>query len=286
MTVQAVETTPKTFFVKNQKKVEDLEAEIAALEGKAQEDPEGEEEIVQPAPEEGEVQEDDKDLSTEESTFKKRYGDLRRYQQQKEKEYQAELEKLKKQLEGGQQLPTSKEAVEAWVKKYPDIAGIVKSLAGEQAKEQFAEIDRRTKELEEMREAAAYERAVAVVIKEHPDFHQISDSKDFHKWAEEQSSTIQKVIYDELDAKGLSSVLRLYKQEKGIKTAVKPKADNSAALSVSTRGGATAPRDAESIKWSESKVAKLTDAEFMKHEEEIMAAMREGNFAYDMKKSR
>jgi hypothetical protein len=135
-----------------------------------------------------------------------------------------------------------------------------------------------------MREEIAKEAALKQVLAQHPDFHEISGSDKFHKWAQDQSEDIQAVIYDKLDPKGLNLVLKSYKADVGIKAP--KKTDSSAALSVSTRSGAATPRDVEKVKWSESRVARLTDAEFANHEEEIMQAMREGNFAYDMKKSR
>lgn len=284
---QVVETTPKTTFMdyRSKKKVDELEEEIKALEGQATETEEEEEEEETSTPKNETPKEDDEGLSTEERTFKKRYGDLRRHQQKQKEEFEARISELEQKLQSPASMPVSKEQVEAWVKKYPDIAGIVKSLAGDQAKQQFDEVSRRTKELEEMREAMAYEKAVQEVEKAHPDFQTISSSDDFHNWAEQQDDSIQKIIYDELKPKALVSVLKMYKQEKGIKDK-KPKADNSAALSVSTRSGATTPKDSTNTKWSESKVSKLSDQDFIKYEDEIMQAMREGNFSYDMKKAR
>jgi hypothetical protein len=284
-----VETTPKTSFMnyRSKHKIDDLEEEIKSLEGyvpEDEEDVEEDEQSASPQPKQA-SDEDEKGLSAEESTFKKRYGDLRKYQQKQKEEFEARIAELENKLQSPTAMPVSKEQVEAWVKKYPDIAGIVKSLAGEQAKQQFDEVSRRTQELEEMKEAMAYEKAVQEVEKAHPDFHTISSSDDFHKWAETQDDSIQKIIYEELKPKALISVLKLYKQEAGVK-GKKPKADNSAALSVSTRSGATSPKDSEPTKWSESKVSKLSDRDFIKYEEEIMEAMRSGNFKYDMKKAR
>lgn len=282
-----VETTPKSTFMnyRSSKKVDELEEEIKALEGQSTEDDEDKEEEAVQQPQETPKEEDDEGLSAEERTFKKRYGDLRRHQQKQKEEFEARIQELEKKLQSPAEMPVSKEQVEGWVKKYPDIAGIVKSLAGEQAKQQFDEVSRRTKELEEMKEAMAYEKAVQEVEKAHPDFQTISSSDDFHSWAEQQDDSIQRIIYDELKPKALISVLKMYKQEKGIKDK-KPKADDSAALSVSTRSGATTPKDGQTTKWSESKVAKLSDNDFMKYEEEIMEAMRNGEFKYDMKKAR
>jgi anion-transporting ArsA/GET3 family ATPase len=282
--IDAVMTSPKSVMMtRSSKKVEELEKEIEELERLAQGDTEGQENLE---PQEEQVEEPPKEegLTAEEATFKKRYGDLRRYQQEQDRKHQQEIEELKKRLDSKESLPVSKEQVEAWVRKYPDIAGIVKSLAGEQAREQFSEIDRRTKELEEMREEIAKETALKQVLAQHPDFHEISGSDKFHKWAQDQSPDIQAVIYDKLDPKGLNLVLKSYKADVGIKAP--KKTDSSAALSVSTRSGAATPRDTEKVKWSESRVAKLTDAQFAKYENEIMEAMRDGSFVYDMKKSR
>ena len=277
------ETTPNTLIQpRKQPKLDELEEEIKALEAAAKGEQEKEEEVQEEPPKKKEEPEE-KGLSGEEATFKKRYGDLRRHQQKREQELLAEIENLKNAKP--EELPVTKDQVERWVKKYPDIAGIVRSLAGEEAQTRFSEVDRRTKELEEMRQAIAYEKAVSEVEKVHPDFHQVSESDDFHSWASEQSDSLQRVIYDELDPKGLIQVLRLYKSEKGIKDK-KPKQDNSAALSVKTRSGQSAPTGQEATKWSESKVAKLSNAEFTKYEEEILKAMSEGNFSYDMSKSR
>ena len=70
-----------------------------------------------------EAQEDDSELSGEEKNFKKRYGDLRRHTQEKEKAFQSQLDKLQAQLDAATKnelvLPKSEDEVEAWAKKYP-----------------------------------------------------------------------------------------------------------------------------------------------------------------------
>jgi len=59
--------------------------------------------------------------NAEEKTFKKRYGDLRRHMQEKEQEFQTQIDELKKQLEGATRkeikLPKSDEDLDAWAKK-------------------------------------------------------------------------------------------------------------------------------------------------------------------------
>lgn len=105
-----VESTKTAGFVdrgynydRKRKRIEEEEKEIARLEAEArgetfEEEPDGEgSETTEVQTEshskqeetdsEIEAQEDDSNLSAEEKSFKKRYGDLRRHMQQKEKEW-------------------------------------------------------------------------------------------------------------------------------------------------------------------------------------------------------
>ena len=85
--------------------------------------------------------------NAEERSFKKRYGDLRRHQQSKEKEYEDRIATLEKQLnESTKQeikLPKSDEDIEAWSKRYPDVSAIVETIAIKKAKEQSAQLEER-----------------------------------------------------------------------------------------------------------------------------------------------
>ena len=88
-------------YDRKRRRIEDEENEIAKLEAEARGEPveEGEPEVadtVADAPleevtQEVETKEDDSNLSAEEKSFKKRYGDLRRHMQQKEKEWEEKL---------------------------------------------------------------------------------------------------------------------------------------------------------------------------------------------------
>ena len=93
----------------------------------------------------GKVKEEEEDkvetesLAPEEKTFKKRYGDLRRHAQEKEKTYQDEIFKLKEQLTQTAKkeinLPKSDEEIAKWSQEYPDVAKIVESIATKKAHE-------------------------------------------------------------------------------------------------------------------------------------------------------
>ena len=103
--------------------------------------------------------------NAEEKTFKKRYGDLRRHMQEKEQEFQTQIDELKKQLDSASRkemkLPKSDEDLDAWAKNYPDVAAIVETIAIKKAKEQSSALEERMKVIDDMQSSAKKEKAEA-----------------------------------------------------------------------------------------------------------------------------
>ena len=230
---------------------------------------------------------DDDDLSAEEKTFKQRYGDIRRHMKDKEQEWKLKFEKLEAQLQSAAKnelvLPKSEKEIEAWTKKYPDVAGIVEAIADKKAQERSSDIDKRLKEIEELRLTAKREKAEAELAVMHPDFNTIREDDTFHEWAKEQPKWVQDALYENVDdAKSVSRVIDLYKADKGITTKKKTTEDKGAAASVTTKR-TTTPNDTEESKYlRESQVAKMSIKEYEKRADEIMEAQRSGKFIYDV----
>ena len=236
-----------------------------------------------------EAQEDDAELSPEEKNFKKRYGDLRRHMQDKEKEFADKLAKLEKQLDAATKnelvLPKSNEEIEAWAKQYPDVAGIVEAIAAQKAEERAASLDERLKEIESLRTTAKREKAEAELIKYHPDFEQIREDDAFHDWASDQPKWVQDALYENSDdAKSVARVIDLYKTDKGITTKKNNSADKDAASSVKSRRAAAPESDETAGYFTESQVAKMSIKEYEKNMEAIIDAQRKGKFIYDLSK--
>ena len=239
--------------------------------------------------EEPQAQAQDEDLSAEEKNFKKRYGDLRRHTQEKEKAFQAQLDKLTAQLDAATKnelvLPKSEDEVEAWAKKYPDVAGIVEAIADKKASERSSELDGRLKEIESLRATAKREKAEAELLSFHPDFQEIRADDAFHSWAEKQPKVVQDALYENSeDAKSVARVIDLYKADQGIKTKASSSSDKAAASSVKAKGRATPDTDDSSKYITESQVAKMSIKEYEKRMDEIFDAQRSGKFIYDMSK--
>ena len=233
-------------------------------------------------------QEEAEPEGAEEKSFKKRYGDLRRHMQQKEKEWSEKFNSIQSQLSEAtkkeMKLPTSEEDLDAWIKKYPDVAGIVETIAIKKAKEQSAELEQRVKAVDEMRETAAREKAEAELMKLHPDFDEIRESDDFHDWVNEQPKSIQDALYEnDTDARTAARAIDLYKADKNISTKKKKNTDKDAAKSVNSRNSRSRPDTSDgSGAILESEVNKMSAQEYEKRSDEIMEAIRTGNFVYDL----
>ena len=234
------------------------------------------------------VQEDDQEpVNAEDKSFKKRYGDLRRHVQEKEKTWEDKFAKLEAQLEQAtrkeMRLPKSDEDIEAWATKYPDVAAIVETIAVKKAREQSQGLEERVKEIDEMRANAAREKAEAQLMQAHPDFGTIRDSDEFHEWVEEQPKWVQDALYEnDSDARSAARAIDLYKADMGIKTK-KTSNNRDAARSVGNRSERSAPDTESKVGvFSESQVNKMSSQEYEKLSDEIMESIRTGKFVYDM----
>jgi len=231
----------------------------------------------------------DDNLSAEEKTFKQRYADIQRHMQDKAEEYKAQIEKLKNQLDSAAKnelvLPKSDKDIEAWAKKYPDVAGIVEAIADKKAQERSLDIDKRLKEVEELRVNAKREKAEAELLSMHPDFETIRADDNFHEWAKEQPKWVQDALYENVDdAKSVARVIDLYKADKGITTKKRDASEKDAAKAVKARVRNTPETDESKTYLRESEVKKMSTREYEKRSDEIMEAIRSGKFIYDLSK--
>ena len=237
---------------------------------------------------EEETPSEEEPTNAEEKTFKKRYGDLRRHTQDKEKQFQKQLDDMKEQLAKAtkkeMKLPKSDEDIEAWATEYPDVAAIVETIAMKKAKEQSLALEGRIKEIDERDANSVKEKAEVELMRLHPDFDNIRDSDEFHEWAEEQPKWVQDALYEnDNDARSAARAIDLYKSDKGISKDTTTKSNKSAAMDVSTKNTRTKVDATESgKKILESQVQKMSSAQYEKQADTIMDAIRSGNFVYDV----
>ena len=221
---------------------------------------------------------------SEEETYRKRYGDLRRHSQQLMSQKEEEIEKLRYQLEtaakGQIRFPKTDEEIEQWSKKYPDVAKIVDTIAQKRANEAMAGLREGEKRLEALETKLTRRDAELQLNRLHPDFSQIRQDAKFHEWVAMQPQNIQDALYkNNTDALAAARAIDLYKADIGAKK--KPSSNRTAAQAVNRTSGSRPVTNSNS-KFSESSISRMSDREYAQNEEAIMEAMRSGNFIYDM----
>ena len=265
-------------YNKNRQRIEEEEKELEEL----MKETSGETEEEVKAEEVSE--EDDTKLSGEEKSFKKRYGDLRRHMNEKEKSWKDKFETLENRLSNEVITPPkSDEDIAAWAEKYPDVAGIVETIAQKKAQELFNKTENRIEELNEAQSETARIKNENIIRETHSDFDQLREADEFHNWVDNQPKWIQNALYENADdAASVVRVIDLYKVDKGLTTKDKKAKSKAAASMVSKGSKAKVDADDSSNSIRESDVAKMSNSEFEKKSEEITQAMRSGKFIYDV----
>ena len=220
----------------------------------------------------------------EDTTYKKRYGDLRRHSQNQIQQKDQELQQIKAQLDqaakGQIKFPKTDEEIDIWSKKYPDVAKIVDSIARKRANEALEEGEKRMEGLRQLETKLTKKEAEQELMKIHPDFGEIRLDQSFHDWVAEQTIDTQNALYrNNTDARAASRAIDLYKYDMS-KSNTKSKS-KSAAHSVGRTSSST-PKAAGRASFSESQVQNMSMHEYSKQEAAIEEAMSNGNFDYDL----
>lgn len=256
------------------KRLEDEIAELEKLEaGETSEETEEEEE---PTEIEEELPEEKEEIApapqgNKEDPFKKRYDDIRRYNQKlvdELKSIKTELSQEKSKKAGGG-LPTAEEA-EAWAKENPKAAAIIRAIASEQTHTQ-------SEELTSIKEKLSRTEQEARILKSHPDFEEVAGSDEFHDWAEKQPKSVQALIYSS-SADDVIWAMGQFKRE----NAVQPNPKKEAAKAVATKTASAEPKTEGKGRFTESQVRKMSISEFEKNEAAIQKAIQNGSFVYDL----
>ena len=220
---------------------------------------------------------EERPVNAEEKVFKKRYDDLKRHYDSTVNKHKDDVSNLKRQLEESteQVLPKTKEEIEAWRTKYPDVYDVIETIAHNKADDRTKQIQTGLKELESQQAVVQRDKAEIELSKFHPDYTDIRGDEKFHQWVSEQDSTIQGWLYENTsNAKLAARAIDLYKVDTGYK---KKKANNS--LEASKSVTSTSKRDIDTTNkktWKISDIAKMKPVEFAKYEKDIDLARVEG----------
>jgi small-conductance mechanosensitive channel len=262
------ESQPEAFLepVPYKRKVEKEETEDTAT---VSEDTSSEEEATP---------KEERPVNAEEKVFKKRYDDLKRHYDSTVNKHKDDVEKLKRQLEENADkinLPKTKEEVDAWKAKYPDVYDIIETIAYTKADEKSKKLQSDLKELETQQASVQRDKAEVELAKLHPDFNDIREDEKFHEWVAKQDSTIQGWLYDNTsNAKLAARAIDLYKMDTGYG---KKKTNKSLEASKSVTSTSKREVDTSNKKvWKISEIAKMKPQQFAKYEKDIDLARKEG----------
>ena len=222
-------------------------------------------------------------VNAEEKVFKKRYDDLKRHYDSTVNKHKDEVSRYKTQLEENTekiQLPKTKEEIDAWRTKYPDVYDVIETIAHTKADEKAKQVQTKLKDLETAQANVNKEKAEVKLSQLHPDFNDIRLQDDFHQWAGEQDPTIQGWLYENTsNAKLAARAIDLYKMDRGLSSLTKKEEKDvkkEAAKAISKTRKAT---DSESPKkkiWTTTEISRLKPHQFEKLEKEIDLARLEG----------
>ena len=220
---------------------------------------------------------EERPVNAEEKVFKKRYDDLKRHYDSTVNKHKEDVLKLRRQLEESAEkaLPKTKEEIEAWRTKYPDVYDVIETIAHTKADEKAKKVESNLKELESQQMAVQRDKAEIELAKLHPDYDVIRADDKFHKWVSEQDSTIQGWLYDNTsNAKLAARAIDLYKVDTGYG---KKKTNKSLEASKSVTSTNKREVDTSNKKvWKISDIAKMKPREFEKYEKDIDLARVEG----------
>jgi len=217
-------------------------------------------------------------VNAEEKVFKKRYDDLKRHYDSTVNKHKDEVSRFKTQLEESTekiQLPKTKEEIDAWRAKYPDVYDVIETIAHTKADEKAKQVQTKLKDLETAQANVTKEKAEVKLSQLHPDFNDIRADEKFHEWVAKQDSTIQGWLYDNTSNATLAGrAIDLYKLDAGItkKVSVDKKEASKAVTSTSKRDINAKDKKV----WTVSEITKLKPSQYLKVEKEIDLARREG----------
>ena len=219
--------------------------------------------------------------------YKKRYDDLKKHYDGRVNSFKSREEELLAEIRANRptyKAPKSAEEIEAFKKEYPDVYGVVETVAHLRSSKETEDLKQEIKSLKELNQTVNKEKAEARLARLHPDFEEIRESDDFHNWAESQPEAIKGWVYgNATNAELASRAIDLFKQDTG-KSKSKPELSGdlvAASEMVKVKNSKEIGYGSKKI-WTRSQIAAMSQSEFDKNEKAITDAMSEGRVVNDM----
>lgn len=227
----------------------------------------------------------DADLQTEEATYKKRYGDLRRHSQSKEAEKSERIAALETELADATRSqstrPMDDDALTKFSEDNPEAADVFTSFAQREVEKSQDKIDKLESQLSEATIKTSKAEAMSTVKGRHSDYDTIVDDDNFHNWVESKSAHYQQGVYDNAtDGEWLADILDSYKAETGFgsveKAASRKQTKKDAADIVDLKSKSTVLDSDQKPTFTRSQIQAMQGQEWDDNEEAILLARKEG----------
>ena len=177
-------------------------------------------------------------------------------------------------------MPKTVEELEKFREEYPDVYGVVETVAAMQAEERTKHLQSELLEIQEREKETVVQSAYRELMNAHPDFMEIKEDEKFLTWLDEQPESISDGIYkNNTDAKWAARVIDLYKADSNIGTKKQTrskKSEDAAAAVTRQQAKEVSTKDKEGKIWKASQIAKMKPWEFEKFEAELDKARTEG----------
>ena len=230
----------------------------------------------------GEVEENiEEPGDDEEKTWKKRYSDLRRHQNElttKIKELEAKLDNTSEE-DVSVAPPETEQELAQWLQQYPDTASMLDKFFERKFSEKTA---KERAEQEKINRQKQVEEAKAKLLEAHPDFYDLVSDTKFHDFVKTRTVYQDAIYKNNTDWQSASDVIQIYKDK-----TLKPKKNpSSTAHSVKTKGKVEeVNRRPENDIILESQIQKMSEQEFMNNLKKIDKARKEGRYRNDLLKA-
>jgi len=222
--------------------------------------------------------------------WEKRYRDLHSYNNRKINELTQQLEKANKQEVAPLKVPKTAEELAVMKRADPEGYSRIEAIAATMVQSQMSNYDQQLATVQGDLLDTKIERSTLAIKQAHPDFEQITQSDDFHGWAEKQEQTVQDWIYNNPDNPQLAiKALSLFKYEtswgnnKSNASNTNTQVNEGNDLDVRARNRADlegeVDRNHPAYIWKESEIRKMSPTDFAKWDEHIKLAQREGRIA-------
>lgn len=267
-----------------EKEIEELEKQYASGNVQTSQDTGTDNVETQTSQENVSTTSEEDNLDPEEKTFKKRYGDLRRHSTKEKEALAAKIAELEEKLNStaSTDVPTDEEEIKRWAETNPKAAAIVKALAKLESDKAATSLKQKMETIEKDYEEVTKDKQRAKILKKHDDFDDLTANDKFHDWAESQPKRVQDALYDG-DADDVIWAIDLYKMTKLAKS-INPAKETARQVDTKTR--TDSPGDGKGRRFSESQVDRMTPSEYEKNQEDILEAIKSGNFEYDLSGAR